>query len=289
MRLVLDDVTLCAADCLTHDLAARALARSMGHCDFAEALLLSDRKVEGPFRTRLIEPLRSIDDYSAFLLRGLREFIQTPFVLVTQWDGYVVDPQAWCPEFRDYDYIGAVWPWYADGMRVGNGGFSLRSRRLLDALAQPAFALPAGINEDEAICRQWRPALEREHGLRFAPEALAERFSHERGFPEQPSFGFHALFNFCHYVDDAELAAIVGLLPAQTCRRRDYAQLLLQYLVARRPDPFRTLYARLAADLERNGILELLRGLFPEPGQQPMLNKCVDFGERMLGRAPAGG
>ena len=59
-------------------------------------------------------------------------------MLLIQWDGYVVNPEAWDPAFLGCDYLGAKWYWHDDGMRVGNGGFSLRSRRLLDALAGSA-------------------------------------------------------------------------------------------------------------------------------------------------------
>jgi hypothetical protein len=51
----------------------------------------------------------------------------------------------------------------------GNGGFSLRSRRLLQALQDPRIAL--SVVEDETICRTFRPLLERDYGIRFAGEA----------------------------------------------------------------------------------------------------------------------
>ena len=37
------------------------------------------------------------------------------------------------------DYIGAPWPHFRDGHNVGNGGFSLRSRRLLEACRELPF------------------------------------------------------------------------------------------------------------------------------------------------------
>ena len=45
----------------------------------------------------------------------------------------MLDGAAWRPEFLDYDYIGAVWPHVLDKYNVGNGGFSLRSKALLEA------------------------------------------------------------------------------------------------------------------------------------------------------------
>src|ERR1700687_3454326 len=46
----------------------------------------------------------------------------------------LITPAAWREEFLGCDYIGAQWFWHDDAMRVGNGGFSLRSRKLLLAL-----------------------------------------------------------------------------------------------------------------------------------------------------------
>ena len=51
--------------------------------------------------------------------------------------------------------------------------------------------------EDTTIGRTFRPLLEREHGIRFGREALADRFSFEAAYPIGKPFGFHGLFNFC--------------------------------------------------------------------------------------------
>lgn len=129
-RVDLSQVTVCAVDCLNPALAARALKLSALRCDFADVVLFSDRVIDTTVTTVLIEPIRSTREYSEFMLKTLHRHIRTPWVLVIQWDGYVVYPDAWRPEFLDYDYIGARWPWHRDGLDVGNGGFSLRSTRL---------------------------------------------------------------------------------------------------------------------------------------------------------------
>ena len=67
------------------------------------------------------------------MLQELHDHISTAHALCIQWDGYVLNAQAWDASFLDYDYIGSVWPQFGDGHRVGNGGFSLRSKRLLEA------------------------------------------------------------------------------------------------------------------------------------------------------------
>jgi len=212
-RVALPQVTLVCADCAYHELAADALRRSMAQCQFGRVLFFTDRDIaiEGVGTVR-IPPLRSVAEYSQFVLKGLARHVETPHVLVIQWDGFVLDGAAWRDEFLQYDYVGAPWPWHGDGHVVGNGGFSLRSRRLLEALQDPRIANVA--NEDEVICRLERPRLEREHAIRFAPAELAEAFSFEHGPRPARVFGFHGLFNFGEvWREDAELSAILDRVP----------------------------------------------------------------------------
>ena len=108
-------------------------------------------------------------------------------MLIVQWDGYVLDAGAWTDRFLEFDYLSAVWPWYSY-RKVGNGGFSLQSRRLLKATADMPGHLP-DINEDVAICLDWAAELETRYEIEFAPEGLANRFSYERLLPNMSTFG----------------------------------------------------------------------------------------------------
>jgi len=245
--LGLKDVTVCAVDTAHRGLAARALRECTQRCEFADAILFSDAQAQGPFRTERIATLRSSADYSKFILKDLHAFIATPHVLVVQWDGYVVDPAAWTDEFLQYDYVGAKWGWYQDGMTVGNGGFSLRSSKLLKATTDPRLPLQSGTPEDMLICRSYRPALATEFGIRYAPEALADRFSYERSMPQAPTFGFHGLFNMWRYVEDADMVALVGELGKYRPDTREYLELVAQYYALRKFVPLRAIYARLRA------------------------------------------
>jgi hypothetical protein len=112
--------------------------------------------------------------------------VHTSHVLVAQWDGYVLNADAWQAKWLDYDYIGAIWH---DGV-VGNGGFSLRSRRLLAALQDDRFK-PPFFPEDEKICRDWREILETEYKIHIAPPEVAHEFSVEGG-RYNGQFGFHS-------------------------------------------------------------------------------------------------
>jgi hypothetical protein len=171
-------------------------------------VLFSDTSVAGRFRHEKIEKLRSIADYSDFCLRRMPKMIGTPFVLVIQWDGYIVDTTAWANAFRKYDYVGAVVHDNKRSAFVGNGGFSLRSRKLLKALP----SLPVSrLNEDIVICQMFRTTLETKFGIRFAPEKTAERFSYEDQYTGRATFGFHGAPNLWRHESDAEVV--------QICRR----------------------------------------------------------------------
>jgi tetratricopeptide (TPR) repeat protein len=199
--------TLVCADCSNHELAADAVARTLARCSFERAVFFTDTAIEvrGAEIVR-IAPLRSVQDYSRFMLKDLCAHVSTPYVLVIQYDGYVLDARRWTDEFQQYDYVGARWPG-PNRFDVGNGGFSLRSRRLLEALQDPAIEVQTP--EDVAICRTYRPLLEARHGLRFAPAEIAGRFSFEALTPVAPTFGFHGLSHLFRLfdMDEAGIAA----------------------------------------------------------------------------------
>ena len=222
--LDLPGVTLCCIDTAYHALAVRALRRSASGIRFARTVLLTDRQIDEPgIDVRQIAALDSRDAYSHFVLGSLVEHVDTPHVLLVQWDGYATNPAAWRDEYLDVDYIGAKWFWEAEGQRVGNGGFSLRSRKLLEALRDPRIELT--VAEDVTICRTFRGLLERDHGIRFASEALADAFAFEVAYPIGMPFGFHGLFNFCRVVPENELTALVAEFAPSIVRRRACLQL----------------------------------------------------------------
>ena len=222
--LELSGITLCCIDTTNHALALRALRLSCSGVRFGRVLLLTDRMLdEAGVDVRVIEPIASREAYSQFVLKSLAPHIATAHVLLMQWDGYVVNPRAWDPAFLDCDYIGARWYWHRDGMSVGNGGFSLRSHRLLEALQDPRITLIEA--EDATIGRSFRPLLEGEYGIRFATEALADRFAFEAAYPIGKPFGFHGLFNFCRTVPPAEIAALAPQFSDAIARSVQLAQL----------------------------------------------------------------
>lgn len=244
-KLVLDGVTLVAVDTRSPGMAAQALRRSMAQVRFARALLLThgaDPALGGDGLDLVdIGPITSAAAYSHFVLHRLLPHVHTPHVLVTQWDGFVRDATAWRDEFLQYDYLGAPWHDQPAGLSVGNGGFSLRSRRLLEATA--AVQWPDEHPEDEALCRTHRAEMEAT-GLRFAPPELARRFAFENLAPRGPTFGFHGCYHLPGVLDEATLAGWLDALPDGFFRGRDARRLARALLRHRMPRLASALLAR---------------------------------------------
>lgn len=245
--------TLVAVDSQMPRLAMRALEMSLRQCTYESALLFTDDTTLAPADPRIeivaIPRIGSSSEYSRFVLKDLFHHIETDFVQVVQWDGYVTNAGGWSDEFLDYDYIGARWWFHQEGRDVGNGGFSLRSRKLLRAL-QDSDIEPRD-PEDKAICVEYRDLLENRHGIRVAPGSIAERYSFEGNPRSGKEFGFHRVFNLPHFHDEAELAGVLDSIPKElfsTAASITLVEFLLR--MGRRREALR--YAkRIRAEVER--------------------------------------
>lgn len=141
--------------------------------------------IVGPINTTDINP------YNLFVMKDIYRFIGTNHILFFQNDGYIRNPDAWDDSFLDYDYIGAPWPWEPYKLNpVGNGGFSLRSKKLCNILGNDNF-IPAAAPEDVQICVHHRNYLIKNYDIKFAPFDVASRFSVEWHDKYTNQFGFH--------------------------------------------------------------------------------------------------
>lgn len=216
----LNSVTLVSVAGINFDNAVQALKRSLDQISFYDAKILTPikpEKIPQGIRWEKTPELRlrapGIDDYSQFVLYELYKFVESDYCLVVQGDGYVIDGSAWSETFLEFDYIGAPWPVKSDAyidpfgknQRVGNGGFSLRSRKLLQVPNH--VKIPWNVNtgsfyrhmnagslaEDGNICVHNRHIFEAA-GCKFAPLEVAVQFSKELPIPEYngaKTFGFH--------------------------------------------------------------------------------------------------
>lgn len=225
-RLALPDVTLCAATSVNLTATVHALEVSLAQIDFAACKLFTDKQVKPDHPGITVVPIARIDSsqaYSDFLLSQMVDHVETSHCLVAQWDGHVLDAQRWRPEFLDYDYIGARWPQFVDDHDVGNGGFSLRSRRLMEACREPQFH--ASHPEDIAIGRLNRLWLEGS-GLRFAPPSIADLFATERTGSLETSFGYHGVWHMPRAIGAKTFWQIYLDLDDRDTVRRDFVTIL---------------------------------------------------------------
>ena len=174
----LENVTLLGLDCV--DLERLKIARDICTKDieFGAVKLLSSIESDDKDVIK-IDKVGSIKAYSEFMIKKLNDYVDTEFVLVFQYDGFVLDAKNWREEFLNYDYIGSPWIGYSPDSwpRVGNGGFSLRSKRLLEILAHDdEIKLPVPmIAEDGFICYESEKYL-KSKGIKFAPVEVAGKF-----------------------------------------------------------------------------------------------------------------
>jgi glycosyltransferase involved in cell wall biosynthesis len=180
-RLSLPDVTLFGIDGRDPSGLLKSAEISQKRIDFGAVEIITEKLFEGR------------EGYSKFCIERMTDYVKTSHVLIIHPDSCVLNPDAWDNDWLNYDYIGAPWPF--DAHEVGNGGFSLRSKRLLDILKDAAPHFQRFHPEDEVICRLYRKWLEDAHGIKFAPVEVAERFSIEaygaRDRSYSGQFGYH--------------------------------------------------------------------------------------------------
>jgi hypothetical protein len=188
--------------------------------NYEDVLVVSNRPVIDYGQFVKISDQFGLADYNNFCLKELHKHIKTEFVLVIQHDGMAVNRNLWTDEFYNYDYIGPPWPnrfhWISEHERVGNGGFSLRSSQLLEALQDPNIKIGSGpreTNEDAVTCQAFGNYLRKNHNISFAPIELADKFGHEWNNPSGNTFGFHGVFNTPLYFDEPTVLRFLDSVP----------------------------------------------------------------------------
>lgn len=201
----LPTVTLFAVACTKVDETINALKKSMEGIKFAKVILITHEKIKlDEFGITVIN-IEKLDykGYNHFVLFRIGQYIETDFALLIQNDGYILNPQKWNDVFFNYDYIGAPWAplthFTEEGkeVRIGNGGFSFRSKKLMDIFIEKDDLTFTDNNtgffhEDGIISVYHRTKLEN-YGIRYAPIDIASKFSREGLYRDSvfSPFGFH--------------------------------------------------------------------------------------------------
>jgi hypothetical protein len=229
--LHLPDVTLVVIDTAYHQLTEMAVNDTLSHVSFEDILVFSDRPLDVPAATIPCQ-ITSMEDVQQFMWYGVYPRLQTNLALYIQWDGWVTSPEFWQEDFRQFDWIGALWPWHPPGKRVGNGGFSLRSRKLLEILNAQRTKFPlapvAGQTvyyEDQLVCLHYSDQLAAEYGIKFADETTASAFSTEHD-ANPSAFGFHGIWNWLDRLSDQECIARLNLFTESQLNRESMFLLL---------------------------------------------------------------
>lgn len=237
-------LTICAIDSRNPGLAARAIEKTMTNVPHEAAVLFTDKTTETKARIRIIKEIKGIEDYNRFVINNLHNEIETTHALIVQWDGYAISNN-WRSEFFEYDYIGAIWEFINDQHRVGNGGFSLRSKKLLKAISEIGRNETPAENEDYYICRSKRGELEEQYGIVFASEYIAGMFSYELKKRTEETLGFHGLWNIGqHEPEDEILDLIENLMPEQVLDAR-LILLMIRCIHNQKYTAFRMIYDKI--------------------------------------------
>jgi len=222
--LDLSRVTLVAVDNTPRVVGTiKAIYTCVEQANFGSIKLITSKEIKDQYQDSLLEdgivveemlfPITNIDEYSKYCLYELYKHVDKDYCLMVHDHAFIINPDAWSDEFYEYDYIGAPWPYqensylspFGEHIRVGNGGFSLRSKKLLEVplKREIPFDCTTGdfykhfnannFAEDGNICVHNRHMFI-EEGCKFPPIEVAARFSYETAVPENQGltpFGFH--------------------------------------------------------------------------------------------------
>lgn len=199
MKLQLPSVTLICIDCVNANRAIKVLERCKGLADFGDVKLLTHIPINYEHKIK-IKPLNTLVSYSIFMLTKVHEYIDTPNLLVVQRDGWILNPESFNPAWLDLDFIGPLFIQYP---KVGSGGFSLRSKRVMQETAKVVpewdwsqknadeIQDQMGFYEDGVICLSKR--LSPDYKIASLEDAcqFAQGGNREPEYYRHKPFGFH--------------------------------------------------------------------------------------------------
>lgn len=188
------DITIILISDVKIDESVKAFNHCLNRAIFTKAKFLTSntsstlKRLKKPTEIIKISPIKSIKEYSSFMITRLNEFIDTKYALIVQYDGIVVSPNSWTDTFLEYDYIGAPW---GDKV-VGNGGFCLRSKKLLSTISENINMFNGHYHpEDVMLCRTESKKYFENLGIKYAPYDIAIKFSYESHGRYTNQFGMH--------------------------------------------------------------------------------------------------
>jgi hypothetical protein len=183
-KLDLQRVSCVLIDGIDPNQSAKVLNYCTSLCNFHSVKLFSFEKPNIKYDYEFIQVKKfTYPEYNRFLIKNLSSYINSDYALIVQTDGYITNINAWNNAFLDYDYIGAPWiHGTLHNTRVGNGGFSLRSKRFIERCSWPDININSN-QEDIVVCSTNKELIEKS-GLKYAPVEIAAKFSWGGDIPE---------------------------------------------------------------------------------------------------------
>ena len=132
MKLQLPTISLICVDCLNVNMAIKVIEHCKTLCDFGDVRLLTSIPTNYPDAVK-IKPLNSLIAYSIFMLKHLHEYVTQDMVMIIQRDGWILNTESWDDNWKNLDFIG---PLFMQVDWVGSGGFSLRSKKIMEAASK---------------------------------------------------------------------------------------------------------------------------------------------------------
>jgi len=247
-KLTLPNVTLLAVTSVEIEEHQMSLKISSQNIEFGAVKFLSSSLPEKKYSDIEYVSVKPMDmyDQNRFMVDDLHKYFETSHCLYVEAHSFVVNADLWKEEFLKFDYIGSPFPnkiqmdpklnrvlssifigspgfpgpipvLNMKENRVGSGGFSLRSRKLLKTIAKTSydsFKFPIK-NEDLMICHYlYKEMIDK--GIRFAPPKLAAQFAmewdalHLYGQDVNSVFGFHAKHMRNYFLKEYMRRASIG-------------------------------------------------------------------------------
>lgn len=152
---------------------------------------IGDNGEESISKTIPVEYVKTISPtQNECCLYEMPQYITCDHAIGIQWDGFIVNPDAWTDEFLDYDYIAPPWPLtniVNPEWRVGSGGCMMFSKKM--AQLWGSLCAPHPEPNDWQMGAIQRASFEK-RGIKFAPLELAMRWGEEIPLDDQKALGY---------------------------------------------------------------------------------------------------
>lgn len=197
MKLDLSDITLLVLHMAETPYPIEGIEQCLKYANFGEVCILTSDKnfTHTLIKNKNIPAIKTMEEYSLFFIRDLWRYFDTDFCMTAHPDGFIINPKSWTDDFLNYDYIGAPWKFYGGRFRdnlgqpaIGNGGFSLRSKKICKYISDNYFIINDNEDKYYSNCLECK----KPNNIKYPPVNLALQFSQESLLDKNITpFGFH--------------------------------------------------------------------------------------------------